>query len=270
MDLKTDPIELLFNLKRQLTDYELMQLAQWQGAKCRNNFYFYRRMVRPKFIETWWQRDVAKHLMKFWQDLKAGERPVLVLQAPPQHGKTEQITDFISWCAGQDPDLRTIFASYSNDLGIRVNLTLQRLMDTKQFKIAFNKTKLSGDDTEGRWLRTTGIIEYVDRAGSFRNTTVMGQINGQGLDLGIVDDPIKGRAEASSKSMRDKTWSWFTDDFFGRFSNNAGFIMIMTRWHVDDPVGRWIEHFPNTKILRYPAIATEDERYRSEGEALFP
>ena len=122
----------------------------------------------------------------------------------------------------------------------------------------------------GRWLRNSSILEYVGTEGSFRNTTVLGQINGQGLDLGVVDDPIKGRAEAQSKATRDKTWSWFTDDFFGRFSDHAGFCMIMTRWHLDDPVGRWLEHFPNTKVLRYPAIAEEDEKYRKKGEPLFP
>ena len=46
--------------------------------------------------------------------------------------------------------------------------------------------------------------------------------------------------------------------------------MIMTRWHLDDPVGRFIERFPDAKILRYPAIAEEDEKNRRKGEALFP
>jgi hypothetical protein len=32
----------------------------------------------------------------------------------------------------------------------------------------------------------------------------MCQITGKGLDIGIVDDPIKGRAEANSKAVRDK------------------------------------------------------------------
>jgi predicted phage terminase large subunit-like protein len=273
MEARTDVIELLLSLKQPLTSAQLSKIKEWQGAESRKDFYFYRRMIRPGLIKTWWQKDVAKHLMEFWEDFKAGKRPVLVLQAPPQHGKTEQITDFISWCAGQDPTLRTIFASYSDDLGVRVNLALQRVMDTKPYKIAFERTKLNDANVttnSGRWLRNSSLFEYVGYGGSFRNTTVMGQINGQGLDIGVVDDPIKGRAEASSKAVRDKTWSWFTDDFFGRFSNSAGFIMIMTRWHVDDPVGRWIEHFPNTKILRYPAIATEDEAFRKEGDALFP
>jgi predicted phage terminase large subunit-like protein len=46
--------------------------------------------------------------------------------------------------------------------------------------------------------------------------------------------------------------------------------MIMTRWHIDDPAARFIERFPNTKVLSYPAIAIKDEPYRKEGEALFP
>jgi hypothetical protein len=51
-------------------------------------------------------------------------------------------------------------------------------------------------------------------AGEFRNTTVAGSINGLGFHLGVIDDPVKGRQEASSASTRDKTWHWFTDDFF--------------------------------------------------------
>jgi predicted phage terminase large subunit-like protein len=47
-------------------------------------------------------------------------------------------------------------------------------------------------------------------------------------------------------------------------------LMIMTRWHLDDTTGRWLERFPKTRILAYPAVAVEDERWRKKGEALFP
>jgi predicted phage terminase large subunit-like protein len=244
-----------------------------QAANARKSFLWFRHFIRPGLIDTWWQRDVAQHLMEFWDDLKEGKRPALVLQAPPQHGKTEQVQDFIAWCAGMDPNIKTIFGSYSEDLGIRVNMQLQRIYDSDRFKRVFGLTKINESNQSsdsGRWMRNSSLIEYVNFNGSFRNTTVLGQINGMGLDLGVIDDPIKGRAEASSKVTRDKTWGWFTDDFLGRFSNQAGFLMIMTRWHLDDPAGRWLEHFPQTKVLRYPAIAEKNERYRRKGEALFP
>jgi hypothetical protein len=45
-----------------------------------------------------------------------------------QHGKSWAATDFIAWVAGHNPDLKTIFASYSDELGTRTNLDLQRMM----------------------------------------------------------------------------------------------------------------------------------------------
>ncbi len=121
-----------------------------------------------------------------------------------------------------------------------------------------------------RYKRNSELIEFVDnKPGSFRNTTVNGQITGFLLDLGVIDDAMKGRAEATSLANRDKTWNWLTDDFFSRFSDHAGMVMIGTRWHVDDPIGRWLVRFGgNTKMLRYPAIAEVDEPYRKKGVPL--
>jgi predicted phage terminase large subunit-like protein len=191
--------------------------------------------------------------------------------SPPQHGKSKQVVDFISWVAGKHPDKSTIYASYSDRLGTRANLNLQRIMDGPQFQKTFPKTRLAIPGARaGRFLRNLEIMEYVDNTGSMRNTTVMGGVTGEGLNLGVVDDPIKGRAEASSITIRDKTWAWFTDDFFTRFSEDAALLMILTRWHVDDPVGRLKTEFPEVKLLRYPAIAETDELHRKEGEPLFP
>ena len=67
----------------------------------------------------------------------------------------------------------------------------------------------------------TQLIEFVDQRGSFRNTTVEGQINGFELHLGVIDDPVKGRAEVQYKTARDKTWSWFTDDLLSRMSRQT-------------------------------------------------
>jgi len=259
--------------KEILTPEDFEWIEKGKAAEARANFLKFRRYVRPNLIPAWWQKDVAKHLTLFYLDLRAGKRPSLILQAPPQHGKSEQLVDFIAWCVGQNPDLKAIFASYSDDLGVKTNMTLQRLFDGDPYRRAFGRTRINTVNVStdsGRWMRNTSLLEFVGHEGSFRNTTVGGPINGMGLDLGVVDDPMKGRAEASSKTIRDKTWNWFTDDFLGRFSNKAGFVMIMTRWHLDDPAGRWLEHFPNTKVLRYPAIAEQDERFRKKGEALFP
>jgi predicted phage terminase large subunit-like protein len=233
----------------------------------KTSFWAFRRYIRPTMKLGWWQRKVADDFERFCRSLINGERPKVVLMAPPQHGKTEQVTDLIAWLAGKRPHLKTIFASYSDELGVFVNMNLQRIMTSERYVDIFGHRL---GDSGSRWRRNANMLEYVNHRGSFRNTTVEGQITGQGLDIGIIDDPIKGRAEAMSKAVRDKIWDWFTDDFFTRFSDSAGLLMIMTRWHLDDPVGRFIERFPETKILRYQAIAEEDEKNRRKGEALFP
>lgn len=233
--------------------------------EARENFYAFRQFINPKLnFDGWWQREVAYELQDFYDKLIAGERPRLVIEAPPQHGKSVMITDFIAWLAGKHPDTKTIYASFSERLGTRANLRLQRIYKTDIYRNIFPDTGI------GKGVCNRDIIEYNDKDGYFRNTTVNGSVTGESLDLGVIDDPIKGREAANSGTVRDKTWEWFTDDFSTRFADTAGLLIILTRWHIDDPVGRLKANDPTVKVLSYPAIAVEDEQHRLKGEALFP
>src|SRR5262249_36188619 len=109
----------------RIPNHHLLQLLQREESKvC---FWAFRRYTRPSMKVGWWQYEVATELQRFYWRLIKGERPKLVLMAPPQHGKTEQITDFIAWVAGKRPELKTIFASYGDELGVDVNKALQRI-----------------------------------------------------------------------------------------------------------------------------------------------
>lgn len=252
----------------------ILELAIEQKVRAaRDSFWGYRQLMNPGMKDGWWQREVANELQDFAEAFLAGEKPQLVIQAPPQHGKSVQIIDLIAWVAGKDPDKKTIYSSFSERLGVRANLRLQRAYDSKMYQRVFPETAINRSNAvtvSGQHLRNREILEYVGREGFFRNTTVRGSITGESLDLGIIDDPIKGRAEANSKTVRDAAWDWFTDDFMTRFADDGALLIILTRWHVDDPVGRLIESEPGVKVLSYKALATEDEPNRKEGEPLFP
>lgn len=211
-------------------------------------------------------------MQQFVYDLENGIKPMLIIEAPPQHGKSEAIVDVISWIAGRNPALKTIYASFSERLGVRANLKLQRLYSRKVYQDIFPNTQINSKNvvTGVNYLRNREILEYCEKGGYFRNTTVQGSITGESLDLGVIDDPLKGREQANSETTRNKTWEWFTDDFFTRFSENAGFLMILTRWHIDDPAQRLINNNSRVKVLKYKAIAEVDEENRLEGEALIP
>src|SRR5262249_47806858 len=155
--------------------------------------------------------------------------------------------------SGKHPDLKTIFASYSDELGMAANRSLSRIFSGNN---AFRKIFPGLCVGSSGWSANSNLIEFVDHKGWFRNTTVEGAITGLPLDFGVIDDPVKGSVEANSKTHRDKTWAWFTDDFFNRPAKDAGLLIIMTRWHVDDLLGRLLGQFKDgLRVLRYPAVA---------------
>ena len=260
-------------LPRRYSTSDLDLIEQAVQMQARRSFWAYRQFINPTMVVGWWQREVARELQRFYDELTSGQRPILLIMSPPQHGKTAQVVDFVSWLAGKSPDTRTIYASFSERLGVRANLSLQRTYDSIRYQRLFPDTRISERNAvtvSGQTLRNREILEYAGKEGYFRNTTVRGAITGEGLDLGIIDDPIKGREEASSKVVRDRTWDWLTDDFMSRFSDHAGLLGIMTRWHIDDPFGRLEKINDRVRVLRYPAIAVGDEQHRKAGEPLFP
>lgn len=91
----------------------------------------------------------------------------------------------------------------------------------------------------------------------------------------IVDDPISNMQEALSQRVRDSVWDWFTSTAYTRLSPGGGCIVMCTRWHLDDIVGRLIAASNDGsgetwEVIEYPAIAEHDEQYRKAGEALHP
>ena len=241
-----------------LDEEDLDCYADFYAAEAREDLWAFRRFMDPELRLGWFPRAISQILQQFYEDLVAGKRPKYIIEAPPQHGKTRNIQDALAWMAGKNPDLKQIYASFSSDLGTAANTAMQRMLADERYQLVFPDTVIGRENAVTRAAlpkRNSKFIEFAGRKGSFRNTTVNGQINGKTLNIGVIDDPIKGRAEASSKVQRDKTWNWFIDDFFTRFDDQAGMILTATRWHVDDPTGRFLLRFPDARVFKFPAIS---------------
>jgi hypothetical protein len=255
-----------------LDDIDRLSLANAREA--RDSFKVFRQTIRPGILWTPFVSRLTRELQRFGEAFEGGQRPKLAIACPPQHGKSTAAEDFAAWMAGRCPDFETIYASYSDDLGTRTNLNLQRLFMSQRYHDVFPDFRLGRTHSRGLrafWQLNSNLIEYIDDVGSFRNTTVEGKITGMELNLGILDDFVKGRAEANSKTARDKTWNWFVDDFFTRFANDSAFLTICTRWHIDDVIGRLKKKWGDELvILEFRAIAEVDEVWRKKGDPLFP
>lgn len=233
------------------------------------------KMRNLEFKEGWWQRLLSDELMAFYEDFMAGKRPKLMIKSPPQHGKSQIVIDFLLWVIGRNPRLKTIFASYAEDLGKRANSEIQKMMLHPEWNNIFPEAQMGQDEEKRKvhkWRakRNSSLIQFENFGGEFRNVTTGGPVTGLSLDIGVIDDVLKGRAEANSDSVRKSKWEWFVNDFFTRFSDMAAMLIIGTNWHVDDPMQRMIEKFPDMKVIDFPAIAIKDEEHRKAGDALFP
>ncbi|APD21346.1 terminase large subunit [Brucella phage Iz] len=54
----------------------------------------------------------------------------------------------------------------------------------------------------------------------------------------IIDDPIKGRQDADSEVIRQRTWDEYQESVLTRLKPGGSIIIIQTRWHEDDLSGR--------------------------------
>jgi predicted phage terminase large subunit-like protein len=112
--------------------------------------------------------------------------------------------------------------------------------------------------------------------GRMRCVGVVGGITGRGANLLIIDDPIKDALEASSETYRDRAWNWYTSTARTRLEPNGVIIVIQTRWHQEDLIGRLKRQATlggeQWDSLTLPAICETpgDAMGRQVGEALWP
>lgn len=229
-------------------------------------------------MEGWFNKIIAKELQQFYEDVKAGKQPRLLIQAPPRSGKSELFSRrFPAWAFGKDPNLQIIATSYSTDLSSKMNRDVQRIIDSEEYASVFPNTSLNSVNiatVPGKALRNSEIFEIVGHAGAYRSAGVGAGITGMGADIGIIDDPVKDAKEANSQTIRDSVWDWYTTTFYTRLSPKSGILLGMTRWHEDDLAGRLLKEMENDgdqwRVISFPAIAEHDEEFRVEGEALHP
>lgn len=214
----------------------------------------------PEYQFNWHHNLLIEKL----EQVETGAVKRLIVMMPPRHGKSELCSiQFPAWLIGRNKDRHIIQASYSADLAVDFGRQTRNLIAATEYNNLF-KTKLSEDSqAKGKW-NTNG-------RGAYNAVGVGGATTGKGADFLIIDDPIKNRQDADSEVIRESQWSWYRSTARTRLSPNGAIVIVITRWHEDDLVGRILasENAHLWTILKLPAIAIEDEEQRKKGEPLW-
>jgi len=197
-------------------------------------------------------RKIAEALER----VERGELKRLIISIPPRHGKSTLVAIlFAAWFLGLHPDRKIITGTYGLDLAREHATNCRRLMQSDRFQRLFPGIEFARDTNAADHWKTT-------RGGGYKAVGIGGPLTGHGAHVLIVDDPHKGRAEADSQLHRDEAYNWFTSDALSRLEpkGDGAVILIHTRWHEDDLIGRVTTQNPDGwEQIVLPAISPSGE-----------
>lgn len=203
--------------------------------------YLDRRVVQTPALKL-----LDEHLMR----VGAKQITRLIWTMPPQEGKSQRVSrTFPLWLLLKNPDLRIAIASYEagiarrwgrairNDIAARPELGLTVRSDTS----AAHEWQLDGHD------------------GGVYSIGIGGALTGRPIDgVLIIDDPLKGRAEADSEVYRQACIEWWQETGSTRLAPGTPVIVVQTRWHEEDLAGWLAANDSGWTTVNIPAQADHD------------
>jgi hypothetical protein len=237
---------------------EKLLLAR-EAARC--YFDAFILLLKKDYQFNWHHNETIHHLEK----VEKGEIKRLILLLPPRHGKSLLSSImFPAWYLGRNPDHEIIVSSYSADLASKFGAQTRDIINTPEYKFVFGHEIREDISAKSEW-------KLKGHNGSYVAVGLGGGITGRGANLLIIDDPVKNREEAESQVYREKVWDYFTSTLYTRLEKDGKIVIMITRWHFDDLVGRLLKEQPEDwAVIKYPAIAETEEKYRKFGEPLWP
>ena len=183
---------------------------------------FYRDNVEPAE-----HHDLIMNALEF---VAQGKIKNLMIFMPPGSAKsTYASVVFPTWYMGAFPNKNIIMTTYGADLAKKFGRKCRQIVKSKEYTGLFN-TELSGDNA--------AVDDWsLKNASTYMCGGVLSGITGNRADGLIIDDPLKGRDEADSETMRDKIKEAYRDDLCTRLKPSGWKIIIQTRWHEDDLSG---------------------------------
>ncbi len=202
-------------------------------------------------LQLFYEHKLLKHDGTFYKKL--------IIEMPPQHGKSRTLTNFTAWVFGQNQDERVITGSYNDELAQDFSRytrdIVQAVSNTGEivFSDVFPDVKIKrGDASYKHWA-------LINQFFSYKGTGVNGTVTGKGATLRIIDDPVKSAEVAYNETALDKLWTWYTGTWISRRGGPLVMdIICNTPWAKKDITGRLLELQPDEWYrLSMPVIQDE-------------
>lgn len=229
------------------------------------------------------ESTVAKHHMVTMEAIQrcieADSGRLMIFEPPGSAKSTYASVVAPAWAMGRRRGFKTILSSYAATPAERQSKRCRAIVGAAEFACIWPEavTLKAGSSSVSEWELTndSGLLAV----------GILGAVTSARADLLLIDDPVAGREEADSETMRRKTRQAYEDDLMTRLKPRASVIIIQTRWHQDDLSGGLLpEDYDGRsgpimcrdgqvwEVLNIPAKCerTDDPVGRAIGEYLWP
>lgn len=221
----------------------------------RREFWQYCKLTSPGFYKEnrGFLKNFANTLQWFVQE---SDKKILVINAPPRHGKSRTATMFVDWVFGvYGHDKKIMTGSYNEILSttfaksVRDTIAEEPTEGVLVYRDIFPKTRIKyGEASASKWS-----LEGSMQA-NYLATSPKGTATGFGCNLMIIDDLIRSSDEAYNENTLAKHVDWFNNTMLSRTETGFKLIIIMTRWSTKDLAGYILDNFDDVIHVSYKAI----------------
>ena len=195
----------------------------------------------------------------------------------PTHNSTYSSVVFPTHFMGRFAGSQIILANYGSDLPRKWGRKARSIVKQAAYQRIFDTSISEESAAADEWALKSGS--------EFMGGGILSGITGNRADGIVWDDLIKGREQADSKVIRDKTYDEYLESLLSRKKPHAWEVGVTTRWHEDDPAGRilpkdyngesgWIDCRDGNRwyVVCIPAEAdrADDILGRKIGERIWP
>lgn len=219
----------------------------------------------PKYRVRSHLQYISDRMVAAVRDVEEGRNRLLRVSIGPRLGKSILTSQYLPfWLLRQHPDWKIGMVSYSDGLAVSWGRGVRRLVEQHPDMGVVLASDLA---SAAEWQTTS--------AGGVVSRGINSGYTGIGFRVLFIDDPVKGTAEAHSKTYRNAIWERWVADLYSRLEPPYLVVVIGTRFHEDDFIGRLAskEYAGNPddwEVIELPVIATShDVLGRQPGEPLY-
>lgn len=188
-------------------------------------------------------------LCQLMEQIEARKLKRVAVSIGPQMGKSQVLSRGApAWIAGRNPRANMILGSYNQDFASEFGDDVRTILTSNVSRQVFPDFGLRIGGKAKDLLVT-------DKGGKLAFVGVGGSGTGKPADIFIIDDPIKSDEDAQSAVYRERLWNWYNRTALTRCHGHSAIVIVHTRWHEDDLIGRLCDPDHPERNKKYAGIA---------------